>query len=124
MKLPLNLFAAGSMFWLLAGPAAAQSATPMDAIVTDRGVFAIPAMKVRKLPRSRQDSAAASGDSSTPPKGSTDFDPTSVEADRASKAARLSLAERERNSHIRPGSRDCVIKPVMTNAEIEACRVK
>jgi hypothetical protein len=124
MKMLLNLFAAGSMFWLLAGAASAQSSALMDAIVTERGLYVIPAQKARKVPRSRSDSTAGNADSSTPPKGSTDFDPASVEADRARKAAKLSLAERERNSHIRPGSPDCAIKPVMTNAEIEACRVK
>jgi hypothetical protein len=122
MKLLLNLLAASALAWLAAGSAHAQSSAPMDTIVSDSGVVSrAPAIGVKRWSRSRS-SSTPTVDSATSPKGSTDFDAASVEADRARKAAKLAQAERERNSHIRPGSPDCRIKPVMSDAEIAACR--
>lgn len=124
MKLLLNLLAASSTFWLLAGAAHAQNSAPMDTWVSDSGLVSrASAKKARKWPRSRWEDRDSFVDSGSTPKGNTDFDVASVEADRAKKAARLSQAERERNALIGPGSRNCVLKSVMTDAEIAACRV-
>lgn len=124
MQLPRSLLAAASLFWILACPASAEDSGQAGTIVTDSGVYRVSATKARKWQRSRSErrveAAPAPG---SPPRGHTDFDPASVEGDRARKAAKLALAERERNSQIRPGSAGCVIKPVMTNADIAACRV-
>lgn len=122
MKLLLNLLAASSMVWLPAGTAHAQRSAPMAFGVDDSSVYRAVPMKARKPMRWRSDSADTALDSGTHPKGSTDFDPAAVEADRAKKAAKLAVAERERNSHIRPGAPNCVLKPVMSDAEIAACR--
>lgn len=122
MKLLLNLLAASSLAWLPAGTAHAQSSAPMVIGVNDSGGYRALPMKARKPMRWRSDSADTALDSGAPPKGSTDFDPAAVEADRAKKAAKLAVAERERNAHIRPGAPNCVLKPVMSDAEIAACR--
>lgn len=122
MKLLLNLLAAGSAFWLLAGTAQAQSSVPMDTVISDSGVSRVPAISYKRWSRSRSSSAVAAVEANSSPKGSTDFDVASVEADRARKASKLAQAERERNAHIRPGAPNCVLKPVMSDAEIAACR--
>ncbi len=125
MKLLLGLVAASSMCWFSASPAAAQSPVPMDTLGTDSGVYRVSAMKTKKLPRSRPESSAADSAAvaaESTPKGHTDFDPDAVAGDRAAKAAKLAQAERERNPDIRSGRAPCVLKPVMTDAEIAACR--
>lgn len=128
MRLLPILFAANALLWPAAGPAAAQPIQPaqpaqaMETLVTESGVYRVPARQPKRWSRS---SAAATPSVAAPSaavKGSTDFDLSAVAADRARKAATLELAERERNAYIKPGSANCVIKPVMTNADMAACR--
>ena len=126
MQLPRTLLAASSLFWIPACSAFAQEPATTGTTITDSGAYRVSAMKARKVQRSRSEprieAAPAPSSSSFSSRGHTDFDPASVEADRAGKAAKLALAERERNARIGPGSAGCVIKPVMTNADMAACR--
>lgn len=128
MQLPRTLLAASSLFWIPACSAFAQEPATTGTMITDSGAYRVSAMKARKVQRSRSEprieAAPAPSSSSFSSRGHTDFDPASVEADRAGKAAKLALAERERerNARIDPGSTGCVIKPVMTNADMAACR--
>lgn len=56
--------------------------------------------------------------------GHKDFDPAAVEADRAKKQATLSKTEIDRASYLSSTANECVIKPVMSNAELERCRAR
>lgn len=62
-------------------------------------------------------SSPATNKPTTPLRGTTDYDVSAVEADRASKAARL--AQTKSNA---PKDGECIIRPVMSDADIKRCR--
>ena len=78
--------------------------------------------KARKPVRSRMERTEVQEAEHSRPAGTTDFDPASVEADRTKKAATLARKERERTAHLKPGTVECVIKPVMTKADLALCK--
>jgi hypothetical protein len=54
--------------------------------------------------------------------GHKDFDPAAVAADKAKKEAALSKAKNDKASSLSSTANECVVKPVMSNAELERCR--
>ena len=121
MKLTKHLLAAASMSCLMASAAFGQGPIPVGSGAWDSAGVRAYERKARKPVRSRMERPEVQEVEHSRPAGTTNFDPAAAEADRAKKAATLARTERERTAHLKPGTTECVIKPVMTKADLALC---